>query len=98
MKSFLNFVTEAKIAKGKEKVVVAFGRFNPLTIGHEKLAKTLAKEAKKRGALPILFTSSSQDSKKNPLSFKDKTMLLKKAKTCLKHIQSHWVGRKLNKL
>jgi len=54
-------------------------RFNPLTIGHEKLAKTLAKEAKKRGALPILFTSSSQDPKKNPLSFKDKTMLLKKA-------------------
>lgn len=79
MKSFLNFLSEAKIAKGKEKVVVSFGRFNPLTNGHEKLADRLIKEASKRNALPILFTSSSQDPKKNPLQFKDKVKLMKKA-------------------
>ena len=79
MKSFLSFLSEASIAKGKEKVVVSFGRFNPLTNGHEKLALKLKKEAAKRKALPILFTSGSQDPKKNPLSFKDKTKLMKKA-------------------
>jgi len=79
MKSFLNYLQEAKIAKGKDKVVVSFGRFNPLTNGHEKLAEKVSSEAKKRKALPILFTSSSNDPKKNPLKFNDKTKLMKKA-------------------
>ena len=79
MKSFLSFLSEGKIAKGKTSVVVTFGRFNPLSSGHEKLAMKLKKEADKRKALPIMFTSGSQDPKKNPLQFKDKVKLMKKA-------------------
>ena len=79
MKSFLSYLSEAKVSKGKTKVVATFGRFNPLTNGHEKLANKLASEASKRKALGILFTSSSHDPKKNPLEFKDKVKLMKKA-------------------
>jgi len=63
-------VTDAEIdslkteAKGKS-VAFAFGRFNPPTIGHEKLINKVA-------SLPTndykIYLSRSEDSKKNPLS------------------------------
>jgi cytidyltransferase-like protein len=49
-------------------VVVVFGRFNPPTIGHEKLLKRAAKEADKRGYELRIYPSRSQDAKKNPLT------------------------------
>ena len=49
-------------------VVVVFGRFNPPTIGHEKLLKKAAKEADKRGFELRIYPSRSQDAKKNPLT------------------------------
>ena len=49
-------------------VVVVFGRFNPPTIGHEKLLKKAAKEAEKRGYELRIYPSRSQDAKKNPLT------------------------------
>lgn len=49
-------------------VVVVFGRFNPPTIGHEKLLKRAAKEAEKRGYELRIYPSRSQDAKKNPLT------------------------------
>ena len=49
-------------------VVVVFGRFNPPTIGHEKLLKKAAKEAEKRGFELRIYPSRSQDAKKNPLT------------------------------
>jgi hypothetical protein len=49
-------------------VVVVFGRFNPPTIGHEKLLKRAAKEAEKRGFELRIYPSRSQDAKKNPLT------------------------------
>jgi len=49
-------------------VVVVFGRFNPPTIGHEKLLKRAAKEAEKRGYELRVYPSRSQDAKKNPLT------------------------------
>jgi hypothetical protein len=49
-------------------VVVVFGRFNPPTIGHEKLLKKAAKEADKRGYELRIYPSRSQDAKKNPLT------------------------------
>jgi len=76
MKSFLNFLYEAKAPL---KVVVSFGRMNPITAGHEKLADKMVSEAKKRNAKAILYLSQSQDPKKNPLKFKDKVQLAKKA-------------------
>ena len=49
-------------------VVVVFGRFNPPTIGHEKLLKKAAKEAEKRGYELRVYPSRSHDAKKNPLT------------------------------
>jgi cytidyltransferase-like protein len=49
-------------------VVVVFGRFNPPTIGHQKLLDRAAKEADKRGYELRIYPSRSQDSKKNPLT------------------------------
>jgi len=49
-------------------VVVVFGRFNPPTIGHQKLLDKAAKEANKRGYELRVYPSRSQDKKKNPLT------------------------------
>jgi cytidyltransferase-like protein len=49
-------------------VVVVFGRFNPPTIGHQKLLDKAAKEAEKRGYELRVYPSRSQDAKKNPLT------------------------------
>ena len=50
---------------GGDTLTTAFGRFNPPTIGHEKLLQA-AKKAAAGGALKI-YPSRTQDSKKNPL-------------------------------
>ena len=61
-------------AKGKS-VSFAFGRFNPPTIGHEKLINKVK-------SLPTndykIFLSRSNDPKKNPLSPRDKLSIMKK--------------------
>jgi cytidyltransferase-like protein len=49
-------------------VVVVFGRFNPPTVGHQKLLDRAAKEADKRGYELRIYPSRSQDAKKNPLT------------------------------
>ena len=60
-------------------VVLAFGRMNPPTVGHEKLANKILAVAKQYGAKPMLFLSHSQDKKKNPLDYADKIRFAKKA-------------------
>ena len=63
-----------------KSVVFTFGRFNPPTTGHELLANRLRDVAKKERIREIrLYPSQSQDSKKNPLSFRDKVKFLRKA-------------------
>ncbi len=58
-------------------VVFCFGRFNPaFTSGHYEMFDFMAKYAKKNKMDAIIFTSSTQNSKKNPLNFNDKTMYL----------------------
>jgi len=61
-------------AKGKS-IAFAFGRFNPPTIGHEKLINKVK-------SLPTndykIFLSRSNDPKKNPLSPRDKLDIMKK--------------------
>ena len=49
--------------------VFSFGRLNPPTIGHGKLADVVAKAAAKLGAEPRMYLSHTQDAKKNPLSY-----------------------------
>ena len=51
----------------KTGVVVVFGRFNPPTVGHEKLLRAAAKQAEKRGYDLQIYPSRSHDPKKNPL-------------------------------
>tara|TARA_B100001250_G_scaffold402355_1_gene415379 strand:- start:2693 stop:4309 length:1617 start_codon:yes stop_codon:yes gene_type:complete len=54
-------------ATGKP-AVITFGRFNPPTIGHEKVIDVLAKHhSKHSGSKMYVYPSHSQDPKKNPL-------------------------------
>ena len=48
--------------------VFVFGRFNPPTIGHEKLLNALTAPAQREGGKAFVYTSSTQDARKNPLS------------------------------
>jgi nicotinic acid mononucleotide adenylyltransferase len=56
--------------------VITFGRFSPPTIGHEKLVNKIKDVASARKADPMVFASHTQDKKKNPLSYDDKTHFL----------------------
>jgi hypothetical protein len=71
MKSFSQFTEEKK-----KTLVTAFGRFNPPTIGHQKLIDKVAKVAGKNDYQ--IYPSQSQDAKKNPLSYNDKVKFMRK--------------------
>ena len=71
---FLHRIDEAK----KDTAVIAFGRMNPPTIGHGVLVDKIISEAQKHNADHFIFASETQDSKKNPLSHKQKVAYLKK--------------------
>lgn len=70
-KSFSSYITEAT-----KEVTFTFGRFNPPTIGHEKLLDTVAKVA--RGSKYLVYASHSADAKKNPLDYKTKVKYMRK--------------------
>lgn len=71
IKSFSDFLTEET-----KEVSFVFGRFNPPTIGHEKLFDKLKTQA--RSGVYRIYASKSVDPKKNPLQFKDKIKFLRK--------------------
>lgn len=71
MKSFKQYITESK-----KSIVIAFGRFNPPTIGHEKLIEKVASIAK--GDAYRIYASQSHDGKKNPLEHSKKVKYLRK--------------------
>ena len=71
IKSFSDFLTEST-----KEVTFTFGRYNPPTIGHEVLFEAVKKQARS-GAYRI-YTSKSQDKKKNPLEFKEKVKYVRK--------------------
>ena len=71
MKSFSQYITEAN-----KEVVFAFGRFNPPTIGHEKLIDKVASVA--RGNNYRIYPSHSSDGSKNPLEFTQKVKFMRK--------------------
>lgn len=70
MKRFTQVLQEAK--EEQKPVVMAFGRMNPPTVGHEKLVNKVKELAEKHGAPHHVVLSHSQDAKKNPLSAEDK--------------------------
>jgi hypothetical protein len=62
--------------KNGETITLVFGRFNPPTVGHEKLldsAKTIAGSGELR-----IYPSRSSDPKKNPLEPDEKANMMKK--------------------
>ena len=70
---FKSFSTYLKEEKGE--ITFAFGRFNPPTVGHEKLFDKL--KSVSSGSYRV-YGSKSQDPKKNPLNFKQKVKFLRK--------------------
>ncbi len=60
-----------------KKIVFAFGRFQPPTIGHELLVKTVKKIAGTT-ADHVIYASKTQDAKKNPLAVERKVYYLKR--------------------
>lgn len=71
MKSFQHYLREAM----EKTATFTFGRFQPPTIGHEKLLKAV-KTASRGGAMYV-FTSQTNDRKDNPLTHSEKTDTLK---------------------
>ena len=65
-------------APTSEGAVVVFGRFNPPTVGHQKLLDKAASEAGRLGYDLKVYPSRSVDSKKNPLQPGAKIEYMKK--------------------
>ena len=59
--------------------VITFGRFNPITIGHEKLVNKVRTVARLVKGDPMIFMSHTQDPKKDPLDYNYKVNLGQKA-------------------
>lgn len=69
------FLSQLFEAIDKRHAAFAFGRMNPPTLGHKQLADTVANSA--AGGDYFIFTSQSQDSKKNPLDYATKVRFLR---------------------
>ncbi len=80
MKTFQQLQEEIRLVEASTKgVVFMFGRFNPPTLGHEKMVKRAVQVAKRAGIRDVrLYPSFTQDAKRNPLSHRDKVKLLRK--------------------
>ena len=61
----------------RSTAVFAFGRFNPPTIGHQKLIGAVKSAAQKENGKAYLFLSHKQNNKTDPLTFKEKADYLK---------------------
>ena len=72
---FREFLQEQK----EKHAVLAFGRMNPITVGHEKLVNKVKDIADKVGGSAHIVVSHSQDSKKNPLTSAQKVKHAKRA-------------------
>jgi len=72
---FNEFLRESK----EKHAVMAFGRMNPVTIGHEKLVNKVQEVAKKVGGSAHIVVSHTQDAKKNPLTSEQKLKHAKRA-------------------
>ena len=60
-----------EIVEATDKTAVfAFGRMNPITIGHQKIADVI----KQQNGDPFLFLTHTQNAKKDPLTFGQKKM------------------------
>lgn len=67
-------LTEAK----NDTIVFTFGRFNPPTIGHQKLVSKVSEISANQSADHIVYLSKTQKPGKDPLSWQDKYSLFRK--------------------
>ena len=74
MKTYKSFMTEEK----GDTAIFTFGRFNPPTLGHEKLVIAVANVARREGGEYFVYPSHTQDPKKNPLDQTTKVKYMKK--------------------
>ena len=74
MKTYKSFMTEEK----GDTAIFTFGRFNPPTLGHEKLVIAVANVARREGGEYFVYPSHTQDPKKNPLDQTTKVRYMKK--------------------
>ena len=61
-------------ASAPKTIAFTFGRFNPPTIGHQKLMDKVKSQARDYK----IYLSRSEDPKKNPLDAREKLRLMKK--------------------
>ena len=61
------------------KAVFSFGRMNPPTIGHEKLVNKVRAVARAHKGDPLIYLSHTHKLPKDPLEYRDKIKLAKKA-------------------
>jgi nicotinic acid mononucleotide adenylyltransferase len=59
--------------------VITWGRMNPPTAGHEKLVNKLRKASRFHGGKPFVFLTKTFKKPKDPLPYRDKVKLAKKA-------------------
>lgn len=69
------FLTNLFEALDQRHAAFCFGRLNPPTIGHGQLLDTVANSA--QGGDYFIFTSQTQDAKKNPLDYSTKIKFIK---------------------
>ena len=72
MKSFKLFFEQLN-----STAVISYGRYNPPTIGHQKLIDKIKEIGLNNNAKSFIVPSHSQDSNKNPLTLDEKTEILK---------------------
>jgi len=70
--------TPPPVEKTKGSLTIAFGRFNPPTIGHQQLMDTAAMISQEDGSDYIIVPSRSLDKKKNPLDPDTKISLMRR--------------------
>jgi len=66
------------VEKTKGTLTIAFGRFNPPTIGHQQLMDVAAQSAASDQGDYLIYPSRSQDKKKNPLDPDTKVSYMRK--------------------
>ena len=72
----ITYKTLLEAAK-KDTIVLAWGRLNPPTSGHELLVKSVAQIASKHNADHVIYVTKTQDPKKNPLTVDQKVFYAK---------------------
>lgn len=82
MKRFSEFsetaIYETSLEPTEKKVTFCWGRFNPPTIGHEKVFDFAYRKAKEDNSSFYIFTSQTSDDDKNPLDYTRKIKILER--------------------